>query len=190
MAFIGSGLGCVRRSLPAHARFFRATCPAMKLQKGDSIPAEVELMKLEGGSPTPIKAGDVFNGKKVALVTVPGALTPTCQNSHVPDWVAAADDIKSKGVDEIVCISVNDPFVMSAFEKQVNGAGKITFLGDGGAEFATKTGIDIDTGSFGGVRTMRGSYLVEDGKFTQVNIEEGKTSYDGASKPETVLGQL
>lgn len=191
MAFIGSGLGCARRSFSTtRARYFRSTCPTMEVRKGDQIPGDVDLMKLDGGAPSPIKASEVFSGKKIALVTVPGALTPTCQNTHIPDWVAASEDIKAKGVDDVVCIAVNDPFVMKAFEKETNGTGKITFLADGGGEFAKKAGIDVDTGSFGGTRTVRGSYLVDDGKFVQVNIEDDKTGYEGPAKPETLLGQI
>lgn len=162
----------------------------MKLQKGDDMPLDMELMRLKDNEPTPIKTSEVFSGKKIALVTVPGALTPTCTDSHVPDWVAAADEIKAKGVDEIVCISVADPFVLRAFEKQVNSNGKITFLGDGAAKLATKLGLDIDTGDFGGVRIKRGAYVVEDGKFTQVSVEKEGLPYDGASKPQVILDQL
>lgn len=104
-------------------------------------------------------------------------------------WVKAVDDFKAKGCDDVVCLSVNDPFVVDVFEKAVDGTGKLTFVGDGGADLVKKIGIDIDTGGFGGVRAYRGSYLVEDGVFTQVNLEEG-TSFEGPSKPETLLAQL
>lgn len=188
MAFIGNGIGSVSRILPKSTRHFRSSCPAM-VQKGDSIP-DVELMTLKDGAPSPVQAGTIFNGRKVAMITIPGALTTTCQKTHVPQWVQHADELKSKGVDEIVCLAVNDPFVMSVFEKEVDANGKITFLSDGGAALTKAIGIDIDTGNFGGVRSKRGSYLIEDGKFTEVNIEADGTSYKGPSKPETVLGQL
>lgn len=190
MAFVGAGLGSMARVLPQRARLLRTTCPTMLAKKGDRVPLDVELMELRDGSPTGITAGDVFSGKKVALFTLPGALTPTCQSSHAPDWVAAAAALRAKGVDDVVCMSVNDPFVMAAFEKAVHGTDKVRFVADGAAKFATACGIDIDTGAFGGVRAYRGSYVVDDGVFVEVNLEEGKTSYDGPSKPETVLGQL
>lgn len=159
------------------------------LSKGDRVPMDVDLMILSDGKPTAVKASSVFAGKKVALVTVPGALTPTCENTHIPEWLAASDDLKAKGVDDVVVLSVNDPFVMAAFEKATNGTGKAKFVADGAAEFAKTVGIDIDTGSFGGIRAYRGGYLVEDGVFTQVNMEAG-TGYEGPAKPDTLLGQL
>lgn len=190
MAFVGSGIGSVTRVLQPRARFLRTTCPTMVAQKGDAVPMDVDLMELKDGSPTPIKSSKVFGNKRVAMFTLPGALTPTCQESHAPDWIAASDSLKAKGIDEIICLSVNDPFVMSAFEKAVNGAGKVRFIADGAAEFSKQAGIEFDTGAFGGVRAIRGSYVVENGVFAQVNLEEGKGSYDGPSKPETVLGQI
>lgn len=160
------------------------------VNKGDTVPADVELMQLQDGKPTPIKAGTIFSGKKVALFTLPGALTPTCQDSHVVDWLAAVDDLKAKGVDTVACISVNDPFVMSVFEKKTEATGKIEFYADGAAEFTKKIGVDFDTGGFGGVRAVRASYLVDDGVFKEVNIEPGKGAYEGPAKPDTVLAQL
>lgn len=144
---------------------------------------------MKGGAPTPIKVSEIFSGKKVALITIPGALTPTCQDNHVKDWVAAYGSLKAKGIDSIVCISVNDAFVMDVFEKKTEATGKIDFYADGGAGFVKAAGIDVDTGAFGGVRAVRGSYLVEDGEFTAVNTEDG-TKYEGAAKPETILAQL
>lgn len=188
MAFVGNGIGSVSRILPQTARHFRSTCPIM-VQKGDRIP-DVDVMTLKDGAPSPAKAPQFFTGRKVALITVPGALTSTCQNQHVAQWVKKADEIKSKGVDDIICLAVNDPFVMHAFEDAVNGTGKITFLADGGAQLTKAIGIDIDTGDFGGIRAKRGSYLVDDCTFTQVNMEADGTSYEGPAKPETVLAQL
>ena len=153
------------------------------------MPMDVDLMVLKDGSPSPVKTADLFASKKVALVTIPGALTSTCQHGHIPLWVRASDELKAKGADDVICLAVNDPFCMDVFEKAVNGTGKVRFVGDGGAELTKKLGIDIDTATFGGVRAYRGSYLVEDGVFTQVNLEEG-TAFEGPSKPETVLAQM
>lgn len=189
MAFVGSGIGSITRTLPIRSRFLHATCPAMALSKGDKIPMDAELMTLKDGAPAPVKASDLFASKKVALVTVPGALTSTCQNAHIPQWVKAVDQLKAKGVDDVICMSVNDPFVMDVFEKAVQGTGKVRFVADGGAQLTKAIGIDIDTGNFGGTRSYRGCYLVEDGVFTQVNLEEG-TSFEGPSKPDTLLAQL
>lgn len=161
----------------------------MALSKGDKMPLDVDLMVLQDGKPTPVSTSDLFSSKKVALFTIPGAMTSTCQNSHVPNWIKAADDVKAKGVNDIICLSVNDPFVMDAFSKVFEGADKLKFIADGGATLIKKLGLDIDTGNFGGVRSYRGSYLVEDGVFTQVNLEDG-LSYNGPAKPETLLAQL
>lgn len=189
MAFVGTGLATFTRSLPVRARYFHASCPTM-VAKGDKLPMDIELMTLESGSPTPVKTSALFGSKKVALVTIPGALTSTCLKSHVPQWINASDGMKAKGVDEVICLAVNDPFVMDAFEKAVGGNGKVKFVADGGALLTKAIGIDIDTGGFGGVRAKRGGYLVDNGVFTQVNIEDDGTGYEGPSKPETLMGQL
>lgn len=189
MAFIGSGLGVVTRRIPSRARSIHSTCPRMALNKGDKMPMDIDLMVLEGGNPMVVSSGSLFESKKVALVTIPGALTSTCQNGHIPLWIKASDELKSKGVDDVVCLAVNDPFVMDAFEKAVNGTGKVKFVGDGNATLVKQLGIDIDTGAFGGIRSFRGCYLVDDGVFTQVNLEEG-TNFEGPSKPETLIAQL
>lgn len=189
MAFVGNGLGAAKSLLPrARARALHATCPSM-VAKGDRVPADAGLMVLTDGAPTPVTAASIFDKKKVALVTVPGAMTGTCVNAHIPAWVAAADAMRAKGVDEVVCIAVNDAFVMDVFDRAVESRGKVMFIADGGADFTKKIGIEVDTGAFGGLRAKRGSFVVEDGVFTQVNLEDG-TSYDGPSKPETVLAQL
>lgn len=161
----------------------------MGLAKGDKMPMDMDLMILKDGAPTPVSTSDLFKSKKVAVVTIPGALTSTCQNGHIPLWVKASDELKSKGIDDVVCLAVNDPFVMDVFEKAVNGTGKVKFVADGGAQLVKTLGIDIDTGGFGGVRSYRGCYLVDDGVFTEVNLEDG-TSFEGPSKPETLLAQL
>lgn len=170
----------------SHRRLQTAT---MTLSKGDKMPLDAELMVLEGGSPKPVSTASIFENKKVALVTIPGALTSTCQNGHIPLWVRAVDQLKAKGVDDVVCLSVNDPFVVDVFKKAVDSGDAMTFVGDGGAELVKKIGLDIDTGGFGGVRANRGCFLVDNGVFTQVNLENG-ASFDGPSKPDTLLAQL
>lgn len=190
MAFVSTAATPFSRLLHRPATSLNRIRPIMTLSKGDKMPMDVELMILSDGGPTPISTSAVFANKKVALVTIPGALTTTCQNSHIPQWIRAVDDFKSKGVDEIVCLAVNDPFVMDVFEKAVSGSGKLKFVSDGGAILTKKLGIDIDTAGFGGVRSKRGGFLVDNGVFTQVNIEEDGTGYKGPSKPETLLSQL
>lgn len=159
------------------------------VSKGDRIPEGTEFMEMKDGAPSTISASDIFSGKKVAVFTVPGAMTGTCLNKHAKDWVSAASAVKAKGIDSIACIAVNDPFVMDVFKDAVDAGDQIKFLADGNATFTKAVGIDVDTGGFGGVRATRASFVVDDGVFTQVNMENG-TSYEGPSKPETVIEQL
>ncbi|PXF46184.1 Peroxiredoxin-2C [Gracilariopsis chorda] len=158
--------------------------------KGDKLPLDVDLMTLVDGNPSTVSTSAVFGGKKVALVTIPGAMTSTCQNSHIPQWIAAAPAMRAKGVHDVVCLAVNDPFVMAAFETALRAKGEITFVADGGAVLTKAIGNDVDTGAFGGVRAKRACFLVDNGVFTQVNVEPDGTGYSGPSKPETLLAQL
>ncbi|CDF34846.1 unnamed protein product [Chondrus crispus] len=190
MAFITHALpGLTRSTVPRTSRFIHATSPTMLLSKGDKMPMDVDLMVLKDGAPTTVSTASIFQSKKVAVVTFPGAFTSTCQNGHVPLWIKAVDDFKAKGCDDVVALAVNDPFVMDAFANVIGNEGKVTFLADGGAKLTKAIGIEVDTDGFGGVRSYRGGYLVEDGVFTQVNLEDG-TSFEGPSKPETLLAQM
>src|SRR5690606_27595356 len=120
----------------------------MAINVGDRIP-DATLMKLGDKGPVPVKASDFFKGRKVVVFALPGAFTPTCSNQHLPGFIQKAGDIKSKGVDEIACISVNDAFVMGAWGKQQGAEGKVTMLGDGNGEFTKKLGLDFDGSGFG-----------------------------------------
>ena len=144
----------------------------MAVQVGDSIP-DVTLKIMGENGPEDISTADVFSGKKVVMFAVPGAFTPTCSNAHVPGFVANADKIKEKGVDTIVCISVNDAFVMDAWGKAGN-AEEIMMVGDGNCELANALGVTMDGSGFGlGTRSMRYSLVAEDGKITTLNLEQG-----------------
>src|SRR4029079_15751805 len=114
-----------------------------------------------------------FAGKRVALFAVPGAFTPTCSARHLPSYVEKADERKGKGVDEIACISVNDPFVMGAWNK-ADGSDDITMLADGNGDFAAAVGLEMDGSKFGlGKRSQRYSMVVKDGVVTELNVEQG-----------------
>ena len=144
----------------------------MAVQVGDSIP-DVTLKIMGENGPEDISTADVFSGKKVVMFAVPGAFTPTCSNAHLPGFVANADKIKEKGVDTIVCISVNDAFVMDAWGKAGN-AEEIMMVGDGNCELANALGVTMDGSGFGrGTRSMRYSLVAEDGKITTLNLEQG-----------------
>ena len=133
---------------------------------------------------------DVFAGKKVVLFAVPGAFTPTCHKNHLPGFLAKADEIKAKGIEEIFVTGVNDVFVMDAWSKATGGTGVIGFLSDGNADFAKEIGLSMDGSGFGlGTRSQRYSMVVEDGVVTALNVEDapGKAEASGA---EALLAQL
>ena len=159
----------------------------MTIKVGDKLP-NVPLTLATAEGPKPIQSGDFFAGKTVALFAVPGAFTPTCSARHLPSFVGKAGELKGKGVDEIACISVNDPFVMGAWNK-ADGSEDIVMLADGNGDFAKATGLEMDGSKFGmGQRSQRYSMIVNDGVVEQLNVEApGEYS---ASSAETLLGQL
>jgi glutaredoxin/glutathione-dependent peroxiredoxin len=159
----------------------------MTINVGDRLP-EVPLTIATADGPKPTSTQEYFGGKRVALFAVPGAFTPTCSARHLPSYVEKASELKGKGVDEIACISVNDAFVMSAWNK-ADGSDDITMLADGNGEFAESVGLTMDGGKFGmGKRSQRYSMIVNDGVVEKLNVEApGEYS---ASSAETLLGQL
>ena len=133
----------------------------MTIQVGDRLP-DVPLAIGTPDGPQPTTSGDFFRGKKVALFAVPGAFTPTCSARHLPSYVEKAQDLKSQGIDEIACISVNDPFVMAAWGK-ADGSDDIVMLADGNGAFAEAVGLGMDGSKFGmGKRSQRYSMIVND----------------------------
>ena len=161
----------------------------MTISVGDRLP-DVEVFTLSEAGPTPHSTAALFKGKKVVLFAVPGAFTPTCSDSHMPGFIAAAGDLKAKGVDEIYCIAVNDPFVMQAWSDKL-GAGKaVTVLADGNGAFAKATGLDLDGSGFGlGLRLHRFSMLVDDGVVKSLAVEENPTVVT-VSGAEGILADL
>ena len=142
----------------------------MAIQVGDTIP-DVPLTIATSDGPQPTTSGEYFKGKRIALFAVPGAFTPTCSARHLPSYVDKAGEIKARGVDEIACVSVNDPFVMAAWGER-DGSGDITMLADGNGQFAEAVGLEMDASGFGmGKRSQRYSMLVNDGVVEQVNVE-------------------
>ena len=130
---------------------------------------------------------ELFAGKKVVLFAVPGAFTPTCSEAHLPGYVVLADKLQAKGVDLIVCVAVNDAFVMKAWG-EVHNASELLMLGDGDASFTKALGLSMDTGGFGGVRSQRYAMVIENGVVTLLNVEEAGEFE--ASTAETVLAAL
>ena len=159
----------------------------MTISVGDKLP-DVTLVKATENGPEQVNAAEYFKGKKVALFSVPGAFTPTCSVRHLPGYVEKADELKSKGVDEIVATAVNDAFVMGAWNN-ASGSNDITMLADGNGDFAEAVGLTMDGSGFGlGKRGQRYSMVVDDGVVTQLNVEQpGDFSVSSA---EHMLGQL
>ena len=161
----------------------------MAIQVGDKVPsATLKYLSPEG--PKDITTDELFRGKKVALFAVPGAFTPTCSQRHLPGYVDKASDLKSKGVDTIACVAVNDAFVLDAWGKSGNPDGKITLLSDGNATFTKAVGLDFDGSGFGlGTRSKRYSMLVEDGVVKALHLEEspGVMEVSGADR---ILAEL
>ena len=159
----------------------------MTIQVGDRLP-DVPLAISTPDGPQPTTSGEFFRGKKVALFAVPGAFTPTCSARHLPSYVEKAQDLKSQGIDEIACISVNDPFVMAAWGK-ADGSQDITMLADGNGAFADAVGLEMDGSKFGmGKRSQRYSMIVNDGIVEKLNVE-APGDYR-ASSAEYMLDQL
>lgn len=143
----------------------------MAIQIGDKIPACSTLRVMCEKGPQPVTTDDLFAGKKVVLFAVPGAFTPGCSNTHLPGFVVNADKIKAKGVASIICVSVNDAFVMGAWGKAQN-AEHLTMLADGSAELAKATGMELDLIDKGmGVRWKRLAMIVDDGVVKNLAIE-------------------
>ena len=143
----------------------------MTIQVGEQLP-DVPLTIATSEGPKPTTSGEYFKGRRVALFAVPGAFTPTCSARHLPSYVEKAGDLRGKGVDEIACISVNDPFVMSAWGER-DGSQDITMLADGNGEFSEAVGLSMDGSKFGmGKRSQRYSMVINDGVVEQVNVEE------------------
>jgi glutaredoxin/glutathione-dependent peroxiredoxin len=166
----------------------------MTIKAGERLPEGTlqEFIEVEGNGctvgPNTFKVQDLAKGKKIAIFGLPGAFTPTCSAKHVPSYLQNLDKLKGKGVDEVWCLSVNDPFVMHAWAKDQKAQGKIRFMADGSADYTKKLGLELDLMGRGmGVRCQRFSMLVDDGVVKQLNVEQpGKFEVSDA---ETMLGQ-
>ena len=148
------------------------------IKVGDTLPAVtlMEFVEVEGNGcslgPNPVDVVKASAGKTIALFAVPGAFTPTCSAKHVPGYVEKFADLKNAGVDEVWCLAVNDAFVMGAWARDQNTAGKVRMLADGDAAFAKAVGLTLDLNGKGlGLRSNRYSMLVKDGKVVSLNVE-------------------
>jgi peroxiredoxin len=167
----------------------------MTIKVGDKLPPgtlseyiEVETAGCTLG-PNEFKVEDLVRGRKVALFGLPGAFTPTCSAKHVPSYVAYRDQLKAKGIDEVICMAVNDAFVMGAWARDQHTSGKVRMMGDGSAAYTKALGLELDLTARGmGMRCQRFSMIVDDGVVKALNVEApGKYEVSGA---ETMLKQL
>ena len=160
----------------------------MTIKVGDTIPS-MKLMQGTAEGPKEISTDDIFKGKKIALFAVPGAFTPTCSAKHLPGFVQHAEEFKAKGVDSIVCLAVNDAFVMGAWGKDQGVSENIIMLADGSAAFTKALGLELDLVARGmGVRSQRFALVAVDGKVTHLAVEP-PGGFE-VSKAESVLAAL
>ena len=163
----------------------------MTIKIGDRLPQSTFRVMTPDG-PGAKTTDDVFKGRKVVLVAVPGAFTPTCDRNHLPGYVQRADEIKAAGIDAIAVTSVNDVFVLKAWSQSAGADGKVEMLADGNAEFAKALGLSFDGAGHGlGTRSQRYSMLVEDGVVTSMNVEDtpGRADVSGADAFLKALGE-
>jgi len=160
----------------------------MALKQGDKIP-EVKLTEMVDGRPSQVSLAELSKGKRVVVFAVPGAFTPTCSMKHLPGFVDQNAAIRAKGVDEIVCISVNDAFVMDAWGKDKGAGDKVMMLADGNADFARAMGLEMDGKGIGfGTRSQRYSAIIENGVVKALNVE--KPMKFECSTADAILDQL
>ena len=161
----------------------------MKLKIKDQIP-DIEIFHLINGEPQTSKIRDILGNGKVILFGLPGAFTSTCSKLHLPGYVGNADKIKSKGIEKIFCLSVNDPFVMNAWGEANNAGGKITMLSDPYLLFTKAIGAEVDRNSKGmGIRSNRYAMVIQNLEVVNIQVEK-ETKQCGLSSAEGVLDLL
>lgn len=160
----------------------------MPIQEGENIPA-VGLMEMVDGSPTPLQSTDLGAGRKIVVFAVPGAFTPTCSAKHLPGFVAQAAALRAKGVEDIICVSVNDAFVMHAWGEAQNVGADVRMVADGNGDFARELGLEMDGTKFGmGHRSQRFAMILNDNRVEKLLVESGPGL--SASSAESILENL
>lgn len=158
------------------------------IQIGDTIPS-VKVTAATAEGPKEVSTADVFRGKTVVMFAVPGAFTPTCSARHLPGYIENVDALKAKGVDEVVCLAVNDAFVMGAWARDQGVDGRLLMLADGSGAFTKALGLELDLTARGlGIRAQRFALVAEDGRVAHLAVEQpGGFEVSGA---ESVLAVL
>ena len=160
----------------------------MPIKVGEKLP-DVELQVVKPSGTEKVRTSALFAGKKTVLFSVPGAFTPTCSAKHLPGFIERASEIRAKGVDQIVCLSVNDGFVMAAWAKDRGAGDKVLLLADGSGEFTRAVDLELDATGFGmGTRGQRFAAIIDDNKVSKLFIE--KAGAFEVSSAEAVLQQL
>ena len=161
----------------------------MTIAVGDTLPA-VTLYRLGAGGPEGVASAEVLSSGTVALFLVPGAFTPVCSDNHLPGYVANVEALRAKGVDRVVCVAVNDPFVLNAWAKSLPSVAGVDILGDGNGALAKGLDVELDASGFGlGRRSHRAALIVKDGVVQWVAVEENPTVVD-VSSADAMLAQL
>jgi glutaredoxin/glutathione-dependent peroxiredoxin len=143
----------------------------MTIKVGDTLPDAKFTVPVDGGL-KPMTTAEIFGGRTVALLAVPGAFTPTCSARHLPSYKEHAAELKAKGVDAIACLSVNDGFVMQAWAADQGISGEVMMLADGNGDFTKAIGLELDGTGFGmGLRSQRFSLVARDGVVTHLFVE-------------------
>lgn len=159
------------------------------IKVGDKIPA-ANFQELTDSGIDQVSTDSVFKGKKVVMFGIPGAFTPVCSDHHLPGYVNKAKQLADKGVDAIICMAVNDPFVMKTWGDQQKATGKVRLLADGNAELTKKMGLDLDASGFGmSTRCHRFSMVVENGTVTKLHVQDNPLEMSSAAC-EIILGEL
>ncbi|MEM8627626.1 MAG: peroxiredoxin [Pseudomonadota bacterium] len=156
----------------------------MTIAVGDTLP-DAELKVVDPNDIAATSVAEVFGGRTVAMFAVPGAFTPTCNDHHLPGFLQHLDDFAAKGVDEVICLAVNDPFVLKAWADATGAAGKIRMVADGNGEFTKALGMDVDLSIAAlGTRSKRYAMIVKDRQVTALNVEETPSSAERSSADE------
>ena len=160
----------------------------MAIQVGETLPTDITLREMRDGAITSVTLGDLVRGRRVVMFAVLGAFSPDCQ-AQLPGYIDQADAITAKGIDEIICVAVNDPFVLDAWGSQLRAAGRVRIVSDGNADLARAVGLELDVRVIGmGTRSQRYAMIVDDGRVEQLLVETEPVL--DRSRAEAVLREL